>query len=221
MPLCFVMSPKLLNRIPCCSSVEDILRSVISLEDAVVKDRMDLTRQGNLDHVLMIFSPNDVQVKPASVQGISELLHFVHPETAQRFDQLLPQLRNMAGNENFHTRLNKFSDSWDMWHEISQCQWFGKHDNYPQCGCQHLNFNDFCHKFDDVSHDTEKSLYVIREMMYILLSCNRYFGMDGIVYDQNGMAVGEEFLAINQPLVGGNSSAVSCKFLSEIERFRL
>ena len=69
----------------------------------------------------------------------------------------------------------------------------------------------------------ESLLLLTREMMYKLLSCNRYFGLDGFTYDANGTQLGEEFLAINFPLerIGpSGKSIVHTVFLSEIEKFR-
>jgi hypothetical protein len=59
-------------------------------------------------------------------------------------------------------------------------------------------------------------------MMYLLVGCNKYFGMDGWTYDSAGGRVGEEFIARNTPLQARGSSGeplVSVLDLSQVDRF--
>jgi hypothetical protein len=73
--------------------------------------------------------------------------------------------------------------------------------------------------------------------MFIQLSCNEYFGMDGYTYDYHGQSVGEEYITINtpiQPIIPTDpdrseqaeeekkelSSPITCIFFSEVPRFQ-
>ena len=78
-PLCFVMGPSLLKEVAVSTSLEHFLSSVIALEDNVISRRLKNTRAGNLDHILMLFTPSEeFSVVPADIQGIYRLLQVMH-----------------------------------------------------------------------------------------------------------------------------------------------
>ena len=222
MPFSFAMGPKLLNKIPTCESLYHFMKYVISLEDVTIDARMKLIKEGKLDHVLMIFSGDKIPTQPASLDGILFLLKIKHPEIAKRYEKVLPNLREFVGSDKFQTRIAKFQDYWGNWYERTTCMWTGGHPN--GCNCKHKDFDMYCVEFDEFESqkETDKSILLIREMMYILLSCNKYFGMDGYTYDENGMQVGEEFLALNLPLKNKEGEDMATIIiLSDIEKFKV
>lgn len=238
-PFSFVMGPSQLDKLFLCDSIEDILRNVISLESSSIQSRLRLIQEKKLDHVLMIFSSTSLPCHVATLDGIYQLLCSSHQETAKRFHRMLPKLNEFVGCENFHKRIIQFSDYWNQWSIIRSCMWIGNEHEIP-CQCNYYNFDKFCQEFDliekqleyernlnpnhELIQSFERELLVItRKLMFILLSCNEYFGMDGFTYDVNGNCVGEEFLAINAPInISENQEdSIFCVYLSEIDRFQL
>ena len=250
-PFCFVMSPSLLSKIPESPSLFHFLNSIIALESKVINDRFDLIRKGKLDHVLMIFSPSEtIPVVPANIEGIHLLLCKVHPEAARRFLKVMPFLEDLSGPANFQRRIDLFQSFWDDWHSAHVCMWFGECAYAPPSSstcphCSFFTFDEYCTKFDALEPDIETDndskkqdpvgvsgqvdarLLLTREMMYKLLSCNRYFGFDGYTYDNSGNKLGEEFLTINRKIDGDGEAdptapnAVHSVLLSEFEKFHL
>ena len=106
LPFSFVMAPQQVRKIYKCTSLEEVLSEVICLEEAVIESRIRLIREQKLDHVLMTFSANDVAVKLASIDGISELLMTRHPEVGVRFDQMKEILKGLSGPNKFQDRLD-------------------------------------------------------------------------------------------------------------------
>jgi hypothetical protein len=78
MPLVFVMSAEVLVKIGECRTLRSVLEGVIGLESAVVEDRIRLTKENKLDHVLFLFSANAVAVRLADLNGIHSLLQVHH-----------------------------------------------------------------------------------------------------------------------------------------------
>jgi hypothetical protein len=148
-------------------------------------------------------------------------------EAAARYKSVMPQLEALVGIDKFKTRIEMFEDYWSSWFEISNCQWHGKHENYPACGCKHLSLSDYCNEMDAATSTTttttaRASLVATRKMMYLLVGCNKYFGMDGWTYDSTGGRIGEEFIARNTPLQARGSRGeplVSVLDLSQVDRF--
>jgi hypothetical protein len=238
-PFSFVMGPSELDKLFRCDSIEKILRDVISLEASSIQSRLRLIQENKLDHVLMIFSSKSLPCQPATLNGIFQLLCSSNEETAKRFYKMMPQLNDFVGPENFHKRVHQFSDYWSQWRIIRSCMWIGDEHETP-CQCNYYSFEKFCQEFDsienqleherstesnhDITQTLERELLVVtRKLMFILLSCNEYFGMDGFIYDAKGNCVGEEFLAINTPInIDENQEdSISCVFLSEIDRLKL
>lgn len=226
MPLSFVMGPSLLSNIPSSPSLEHFLANVIGLEEATIKQRLELIQQGNLDHVLMIFSSRSIPVQQATISGLEILLRQIHSAAADRFSKVSLYFEELSGPDNFQKRLDKYSSMWDTWFTCSNCMWLGTHTDYPSCGCRHASFDSYCVIFDEVydENNIEDAALVSREMMYLMLSCNKYFGMDGFVYDNVGKRVGPEYLAINVPINSLDeyeNPIVTKVFLSEIDRFNV
>jgi hypothetical protein len=243
-PVSFVMGPTQLNNVFQCHTLEQILSDVISLDSSVIQHRLELMQQKKLDLVLMIFSSQQIPCQPATLTGIIELLYSLQQEgTAQRYQKILPQLQNLIGQENFHKRIELFASQWNEWKLIRDSMWG---INPPEGDSQCFTFEQYCQEFDfierqilekqklateeeriqneKVIHDLGHDLLTLtRKLMFVLLSCNQYFGMDGFTYDQHGNRVGEEFLALNSPIVVDESAdnPISCIFLSEIKRFGL
>jgi hypothetical protein len=92
-PFSFVMGPHELSKVFTTSSLEGVLREVISLDDKSVKSRLSLVQNNKLDHIL---SANDISCQLANLQGMLTLLRVVHAEAATRFEQMLPQLESLV-----------------------------------------------------------------------------------------------------------------------------
>eukprot|EP01036_Dinobryon_divergens_P024282 gene24282-32718_t len=277
-PACFVMGPSLLKEVAVSTSLEHFLSSVIALEDNVISLRLKKTRAGDLDHILILFTPSE------------EFSVIVHAESAKRYAKVIPSLQAMAGAANFQKRVDKFKSHWDQWDEAESCMWLGRCSQIQKdnrntttttytnsfgscCGCRYISFETYCQEFDQLEQDhsstttttttttiasniptnsnnssstintpgntntntitndnsskelllEESLLLLTREMMYKLLSCNRFFGMDGFTYDANGTQLGDEFLTVNFPMerIGqSDKSNIHTVFLSEIEKFK-
>lgn len=150
----FVTSSEGLTLLLECESLTEVLERVISLEAITILHRQELVRRGELDHLLIIFSPNDVMTVPATIEGIQSLLDNVHPEAAKRFRKVAPYyIHNLAGPENFHKRLSLFTAAeWDELRRLKDCMWLpsGQHLQYTSCGCRHTSFDSFCQRFDEL-----------------------------------------------------------------------
>ena len=48
------------------------------------------------------------------------------------------------------------------------------------------------------NQDEEEMLVSTRKMMFVLINCNEYFGMDGKIYNHLGESTGNEFITLNQ-----------------------
>jgi hypothetical protein len=68
-PLTFAMGPSALKRLAESNSLEEILTSVVSLEPAAVKKRLSRTKEGELDHILLLFNGNEIPTRLASIEG--------------------------------------------------------------------------------------------------------------------------------------------------------
>jgi hypothetical protein len=234
-PFSFVMGPSELDKLFLCNSIEEILRNVISASS--IQSRLRLVMENKLDNVLMIFSSKSIPCRPATLDGIFQLLTSLHEDTAMRFRKMLPELSELVGAQYFQKRLHQFSDFWNQWRIVRSCMWIGNEHEIPCLQCNYYSFEKFCQEFDwtekqlenersigsnhEIIQTLEKELLVVtRKLMFILLSCNEYFGMDGFIYDENGNCVGEEFIAINTP-INTDENSISCVFLSEIDRLKL
>jgi hypothetical protein len=172
-----------------------------------------------------------IEISGYCVTLIRGMKQELHTGTAKRFEQMLPEITKLKGKDNFLKRQEMFSAHWNDWYNNAQCQWLGAHANYPTCGCPLFSFDRYCEDFDTASATggTFEKLLVTRKMMYIMLSCNQYFGMDGIIYSADGIAVGPEYLAINTAVCTSNTefnekivdknSKIEFIYISEIPRF--
>ena len=152
------------------------------------------------------------------------MLKIAHQPTADRFLKIIPLLKKLGGPDNFQLRIDKFDQYWSEWYDLTQCMWFGAHG--ARCSCNHMSFDKYCDDFDKVYDpvDKEPALLLTRKMMYVMISCNKYYGMDGMIYDVNGKQVGKEYMAINSLTSVRNDAgmpAILIKYLSEFERFRI
>lgn len=228
-PLSFVMGQNLIRKIPTSSSLRNLLETVISLEESAIEDRLKLTKEKQITHNLIVFKSENIQVEKATISGILKLLGSINARTAELFKRVQPQLENLVGEgaHAFNRRISLFEDYWDLWFRESNCQWFGIHQNYPECGCQHLSLDEYCTAMDaspglGLEDGAADALVTTRKMMYILIGCNKYFGMDGFTYDSQGGRIGEEYLARNTRLDmkdAHNNPLVEILDLSQVQRF--
>jgi hypothetical protein len=246
-PVSFVMGPTELNNVFQCRSLEEIMSNVISLDSSVIQMRLELIQQKKLDLVLLIFSSEHIPCQPATLNGITILLSSLQQEaTAQRYQKVIPQLEKLIGPEHFQTRIELFAKEWNDWKLIRDHMWGispPSASSTPSCDLC-FTFEQYCEEFDLIERQIleekkrstdppineqkilslEKDLLILtRKLLFVLLSCNQYFGMDGFTYDRYGQRVGEEFIAINSPIVVDESSEnpISCIFLSEVDRFNI
>jgi hypothetical protein len=153
--------------------------------------------------------------------------------------------QDLAGPGNFSRRIELFEDYWSEWHKLSSCMWLdacrsgsggggrggsgggGAERGERGCRCEHISFDSYCRAFDELSPQRERErerLVLTRQMLHVLCSCNQLFGFDGFTYDPLGQRVGEEFIAVNQPIpapVSDQSPSIATVFLSQIDRFAL
>lgn len=224
-PFSFVMGPELLSKIPKCQSLSEVLSSVLALSDYTVNNRINLTKSGELDHFLLLFSSDSIAVQPATLEGINLLLKEEHSETARRVSQVLPRLDLLRGPDNFQKRIDAFSQHWDNWNEEVACMWVGKDSHRDKnsgqlvCNCRYVSFESYCREFDEAEGDADKQLLLTREMLVKLLGCNELCGFDGITYDKHGHPGDKEYLAKNVNIE--QNDRVSKILLSSIDRFKV
>jgi hypothetical protein len=236
-PCSFVASSDALSRFVECPSLRSVLET-ISLDTDTIRRRLTDVKEKRLDHMIILFSPSDVPVALADLDGIHSLLVSVHPQAAERFQKVIPIFKSYyVGADNFQRRLEMFSsDDWATYKGLRDCMWLpnGIHLEHPVCGCQHYDFEKYCTEFDKL-HNEEitpirnssevpnlEAVLETRKMMNIMFDCNRFYGMDGYTYHAHGSRLDKEFMALNQPLDAVNAyghKIFHCRFLSEVQRF--
>lgn len=236
LPFSFVMGPEQIAQIAYKESLESLLSELICLEPDVVKDRLDRVRANKLDHALLLFDADSVPVRPASIDGVRELLHALYPDVAVRFERVFSLLQALSGGHNFQARIDKFSEYWKEWRLMRDCTWIAHCDccissnnkaaGVYNCTCNSYSFAHYCADMDEAlsskssncdAEDLHQALLITRKMLFIMVGCNQYYGFDGYTYDGNGQVTGEEFLAANSKLNGN----IACVFLSDVDRFQL
>jgi hypothetical protein len=91
-PCSFVAGSEALARLAGCNSLRDLLES-IALDPDVVRRRLKAVHNGILDHLLILFSSEDVPVVPADLDGILSLLALFHAGAYERFSKMVPLLK--------------------------------------------------------------------------------------------------------------------------------
>ena len=196
------MGPSLLSKVKHCESFHQLAYEVLGFSTAYNE------AQSCFVFKLLDAGNSMIEIRPGTIKGLCELLSFVHKDAAERMSLVAPWFeQELPGESKFDYRLNYFQDYWKEWKHIAECMWHGRcFKPHPDCGCQYMTFDDYCHCFDsvyDCSNPFKHEVIVLtRKMMYLMINCNEYFGFDGYTYNgHSGKRTGEEFLVVNRPVV--------------------
>ena len=216
------MGPKAFSKICSCDSLFQMLTSV-GLSPITANARVEKTKIDELDHALIVVDGQHHKVQPASARGILEILYGVNIEVYKRYAKVVDYFDFLSGPDNFQTRIDHFSDHWTEWDNIMDCMWITGNRDIKPCACrnEHASFERYILEFDAVYDidNISSAVLVTRKMMALMLGCNKFFGMDGFIYDNMGIQTGEEFMCSNLQLE--NNPHVAVKFVSQIKRINL
>lgn len=194
--------------------------------------------------VLKLLDPTTSHIWPSTLEGMHSMLQELHPDTAIRFQVLIPLFQELfVGAEKFQFRKEYFAAHWEDWKIAGDCMWNSQHHPCARCECIY-SFDQYCLEYDTILLSTQDALsitenisqpkkdltsiilsadiqqeliLVTRKMMWLLLGCNTCFGMDGYTYNTQGKRTGQEYYALNQVL----PPLTTCSFIpSSIQRIR-
>jgi len=199
-PTSFLLSSEALLALAQCDTIEEVLRDVVSLEEQTINDRLRLIEQGKLDHMLIVFSPEEVMRDVGApfvlgdIDGLLVLTHHLHPEAAKRLQAVCGNFRSIVGSEDvfFQRRIDMLPEhEWRRLDRAKSCMWLrhfpnDKNHAYPSCGCEHYSFDLYCDKFDAAAaaggvgdsggESIHECVLETRRMLFMMFGCNKYYG---------------------------------------------
>lgn len=205
-PISFLLEPQLTQRLRMSllkgnSSGKDTFSQLAQHRLGITHSFSDTDKE-EMRIVLKMIDSRMCVIQPATLDGIYALLSRVHFQASECFRQSLPLLRPLVGRKRYLQRINSFDEHWACWKKISDCMWYNTHQHFPSCGCERYSFDQYCDEFQEAIHRADETAMLVatRKMMFILINCNQFFGMDGKIYNHLGYITGDEFITLNQPV---------------------